>query len=711
MFKWTEDASREAGLRASGSGFAIDLPQARAADWFPTGAVVEVIADARARAGLVGPMGTITSAPGAQLAINGVAASELGATVRVRRWAAMPAPIPAAAAWVPLSKGVRVRFSSGAYVAGAAWTIPARTVLGDIAWPPYANPDKTEAVGGSPVGFYAPLEGQRYHAALALIRRNGGNYVVTQDLRGLFPPLTDLTADTVRFDDSNAHLGATNVQQAIDELARREGDCCTWHAKPAMNLQALVDAIPARANGTLCLGTGNYQLNVPLRVAGKGHIRVIGVGSGTKLWCRTGPQALVFEDCLSVEVADLLATAESPGTATKVGHTGGAVDVSGSGPVRITRSTLIAQGTRWRQSAALRIAGSTVPGGGDISITDCDIVAGDLATGLLVTGAQVLRVADNRIRTRSEPVAATLRRWAEDKTMAAAVGRLAISHAVDAAARARPATRIDARLFSDRQLTVANAPLNFFASNLVAPAGLTGLPALLAREDPNGNSRSYRLRMRRIASTILVQSGRPRIAGTIFNGFQGFYNMVRGLIAPSMDSAIVVGGTFARDIRISGNRIDGALRGIRVAVNAGLAQQRIPLGTVRIEGNVIRLRVVPTDVVRVGIFVGNAERTWIVDNDVAGETSDPEFSDNRTVALRQQHFDALHAEGVRVFGVLGPMIQIRGNMVRGCPFAFTVTRASGTDGRAKLWLLQGNYAEGGVTPYRTDAACRKIDCI
>lgn len=706
-FKWTEDAAREAGVRASGAGFAIDLPQNRITDWFPTGTIVEVIDDDRARAGLTGPMGAIASEPGGQLAITGVAAGQLTATARIRRWAAMPAPVPAAGAWARLSRGVRVRFATGNYAVGSAWTIPARTVLGDLLWPPYQHAELRQSVAGQQVDFYAPLEGRRYRAPLALIRRNGPAITVTQDLRDRFPPLTDITAALVRFDDSRADLGAADVQQAIDALARREGDCCTWHGGPGTDLQALVDAIPPRANGTLCLATGNYPLTRPLRIAGKGHVRVIGVGPGSKLWRRNGVQTLVFEDCLSVELADLVVAAEAPGVPEKLGRTGGAVDIAGSGPVRILRATLIARGRRWKQSAALRIACASVAGGGDVTVDDCDIVVGDLASGILVLDPDRLRVTNNRIRPRGELTAQTLDRWSQDRHMAAAVGRLAISHAWGGSREPRPPTRIDTRLFKIANLDLFG--ITSFATTLFSDDA--ELRKRLLQELPNGPAREMSLRMRRLASHILAHRGTPALGSGAYFGFQRFYNAIRTLVAPAIDSAIIVGGTRARDVTIADNRIEGALRGIRVAVNAGVAQQRLPLGTLRIERNLIRLRVAPTDIARIGIYVGNAERSWILDNDIAGETADPDFADPRAAQLRAQHFDALHAEGIRVVGTLGPMLHLRGNMVRSCPYPFTVTRTNGTDARPKLWLVQGNYTDGGVTRYRLDQGCKQADNI
>ncbi|HKX90957.1 MAG TPA: DUF6519 domain-containing protein [Sphingomicrobium sp.] len=712
-FKWTEDASREAGLRTQGAGFAIDLPQARIAEWFPTGSVVEIIDDNRARAGLPGPIGPIASAPGAQLSITGIGASELSANVRIRRWAQMPSPVPAGRAWAPLAKGVRVRFSAGNYSPGSAWTIPARTILGDISWPPYRPADITETSGGTTFEFYSPLEGRRRHCALALIQRSGANFSVTADLRDLFPPLTDITADAVRYDDARTALGADDVQEAIEALAQRRGDCCTWHARPASDLQALIDSLPARANGTLCLAVGNYALAAPLRIVGKGHVRIVGVGPGSKLWCRSSTQALVIQDCLSMEVADLLVAAENPGPPPKLGRTTGAIEIADTGPVRIMRSTVMVQGRRWRQAAAVRIAGSSKEGGGDIVVDDCDLVAGDLATGILITDPRTARITNNRIRPRNEPQARTVARWSEDKAIAAAVGRIAFSYAIDqpAGARAVSPVRRDLGIFAERRQRFGSFPLSFYASRMIIDDAWKVLTGLVVAENPTADSRKFRLRLRHLASAILPHRGREKIAGKPFEGFKPFYDYVIRVITATIDTGIVVGGTHARDVTVIGNRIEGAFHGIRVGIGSGVPRARLMMGTVRINRNLVRLRVAPADIARVGIYVGNVQSAWIADNDVATELSDPEFAGTRIDQLRAQSLGRLHSEGIRVFGVLGSVLHVRGNVVSGCLASYTVTPSPGTDSSRKLWIVQGNFSTTAPAPYRLDGRCRSVDNV
>lgn len=716
-FKWTEDAGREAGLRAQGTGFAIDLPIARAAEWFPANGVVEVVNDARMRAGLPGEIGTITSAPGAALQIAGVPPTSLSTAVRVRRWASMPAPVPATGAWIALAKGIKIRFATGNYVSGSAWTIPGRTLLGDILWPPYQTPDFNQTVGTTSVPFYRPTEGRRRYAALALVRRSGANFSTTQDLRDLFPPLTDITAGDVRFNDGNSNLGATDVQEAIDALARRGSTCCTYEVRPGANWQSVFASIPAGAHATICFAVGNYDLEAPVEIRGLGNVRLRGGGQGTKIWCYGATCALRFLDCASVEITDMLVAAERNGPPPPVPaperKISGAVETGNCGLVRVQRTTLIAAGRRWRQAACLRVEAPTdrsVPGGGTVVVEDCDIVPGDLASGILILNGSIVRISGNRIRPRAENRERTYNRWVEDPVIGGALGRILLSHATAGGKGARPVTRLDTRLFGERtQSYTGIGSISYYASTWVTEADWALFHRLHAADFSGSNSRSLRLDLRGIVSGLWTKDGAIVLDGQNFTGFGAAVDIVKDTLAPIIDSAIVVAGAFADDVTVSGNSIEGAINGIRVAIADGRPRARLRLDTVRITDNLIRLRAAPVDLVRNGIVVGNVERCWIADNDVAYETADTRMDSARMRRARERFLDKLHAEGIRVFGSLGPMIHLRGNAVRSCPAGYTLNAFRGTESGDKQWLVQGNFAQDCRLAYRLDGRCRLVD--
>ncbi len=378
--------------------------------------------------------------------------------------------------------------------------------------------------------------------------------------------------------------------------------------------------------------------------------------------------------------------------------------------MRVQRATLIAAGTRWRQAACLRIdAGAgTHRGGGDVVVSDCDIVAGDLAGGILVLNAVTARIHDNRIRPRSEAQARTIQRWADDAMTSASMGRLLFSNAVEGRVLARPHTRADATLF--RQQTLVLPPANrtaitFLTLNMVnASVWNEFAGAYAGRASRLLTSRLLRLDIRELTGSLWAGHGRIVANGINFSGFQATFDTLTRVIGPVIDAGIVVAGSSAGDIAVSGNAIDGALQGVRIATSEG-PSSKLPLRSVRVERNTIRLPVVPLDRPRHGVYLGNAERAWIVDNDIAIETADrPNERATRAAALG---LDRLFSEGIRAYGQLGLMLQVRGNVVQNCSDGITVW--SYTTPSQRLRLLDGNMIAKAATPWRIRGTATRVN--
>ena len=119
-----------------------------------------------------------------------------------------------AGSWLDVEAGVQVRFGAGIYHSGDYWLVPARTAIHDVLWPPFTP-------NAAPVA--QPPLGIRHHAApLALVTKAQQTFSVSSDCRPLFPPLTDIWATDVKFDNTNCMLPtAKNVQEAIDALCAR----------------------------------------------------------------------------------------------------------------------------------------------------------------------------------------------------------------------------------------------------------------------------------------------------------------------------------------------------------------------------------------------------------------------------------------------------------------------------------------------------------
>ncbi|MCX6842230.1 MAG: DUF6519 domain-containing protein [candidate division WOR-3 bacterium] len=101
---------------------------------------------------------------------------------RVRRWDA-PAETAKQTVWLALEDGIQVRFDGSGCRSGDYWLIPARAGIG-IEWP---------TDGADPVAL--PPAGIRHHfCALALVTVTSGAFGTPQDLRPVFPALTDMTS-------------------------------------------------------------------------------------------------------------------------------------------------------------------------------------------------------------------------------------------------------------------------------------------------------------------------------------------------------------------------------------------------------------------------------------------------------------------------------------------------------------------------------------
>ena len=129
---------------------------------------------------------------------------------RARRWDGGPLGVAPGTAQ-DLEDGIRLTFGGSAFATGDYWLFAARTATGEV--------EELEA---------APPQGIRHrYAPLALLTWDaGGATVEVEDCRPTFPPLTDIEAEDVAFDNGDSGLvttageGADTVQEALDVLCR-----------------------------------------------------------------------------------------------------------------------------------------------------------------------------------------------------------------------------------------------------------------------------------------------------------------------------------------------------------------------------------------------------------------------------------------------------------------------------------------------------------
>ena len=187
---------------------------------FAGGQWVELVDDESELKGEPRPLAFINSIDlsSREVTLDTDATSLAGKTnLRLRRWdqsgdEANADGLAMSADWLALEGGVEVQFSEGTYRAGDYWLIPARTATADIEWP------TDSAAEDAPLP--QPPRGVRQHyCLLALFRVDDAILKPVEDCRNFFPPLTNICAEDVCFDNSNCDLpNVETVQDAIEAL-------------------------------------------------------------------------------------------------------------------------------------------------------------------------------------------------------------------------------------------------------------------------------------------------------------------------------------------------------------------------------------------------------------------------------------------------------------------------------------------------------------
>ncbi|HJU52951.1 MAG TPA: DUF6519 domain-containing protein, partial [Pyrinomonadaceae bacterium] len=116
--------------------------------------------------------------------------------------------------WVDLEGGIQIEFSEGTYRAGDYWLIPARTATAEIEWPPFGVPNADPQP--------QPPRGIRHHYCRLATLKFDEVVSVRDDCRDFFPPLTDICAEDVCFDNEMCQMpDVETVQDAIENLCAR----------------------------------------------------------------------------------------------------------------------------------------------------------------------------------------------------------------------------------------------------------------------------------------------------------------------------------------------------------------------------------------------------------------------------------------------------------------------------------------------------------
>jgi len=195
-----------------------------------------------------------------------------------------------------LEGGIEVQFSGGTYRSGDYWLIPARAAI------------STETGGIEWEGVQSPHGIHHHYCPLALVDFDDSKFSLNSDCRHLFPPLTDIAAGDVRFDNNTCQLpNAETVQDALNGLCQQRGGGCTLVVTPGSGWEAIFDRIVDEQDARVCFHVGEYLLDEPVTLTNKGHLTICGCGAGTRIIASKAEMVFEFEGCKSVVVQDLYA--------------------------------------------------------------------------------------------------------------------------------------------------------------------------------------------------------------------------------------------------------------------------------------------------------------------------------------------------------------------------------------------------------------------
>jgi hypothetical protein len=565
--------------------------------------------------------------------------------------------------WIDLESGIQVQFSEGIYRAGDYWLIPARTATGDIEWPPYQVPN-TKPLAQPPKGIH------HSYCRLALLGVTGGLVQVTADCRPLFPPLTNICAEDICFDNSKCALpAAETVQDAIDVLCLERSGFCTFTVTQNSDLQEVAASVPSQG-AEICFQTGTYNLDAPVKFTGSGHLKITGY-RGTQIRVKGSETALAFENWASVTVQGIYAESDTAKTKDSLNGVLSFIDCD---EVTVESVALSCGYGSDRRVTCVTVRPVKKPQGArSVRIKNSALEVGDDQVGILLVSVDRSQIEDNALRTQAWKTAPSLPERLKDLAYRSRLRKLLFSHAVAGtiAAGAPPPPL--------RDKTNTSIVFGNFFVQFMTPRILTGKvwQALIKEFPPTAVNSAMDLQryMETLANrTLLDASVRNQ-----FNAFGTWFDDLGQKTFPAGQQGIVIGGQSAREVRIINNTVTGFLQGIHLGVSHQEQNAGAPdlARLVTISGNNIGVSL-PPDVSREerhGVFVGNCRSLMIENNYVESLEGNP-------------------IEGIRLFGHFGQRVIVRHNHLVACDPGIFIKPLQAFPEKQFLWLAADNIAVG-----------------
>lgn len=210
----------------------------------------------------------------------------------------------------------------------------------------------------------------------------------------------------------------------------------------------------------------------------------------------------------------------------------------------------------------------------------------------------------------------------------------------------------------------------------------------------NSNPVSMRSHLVNIISEAVREGGRAKIGRANRRLFRG--NLLAPTLASYLAQGIVIAGNRVDEAKVSSNRIERAIDGIRIAASSNADAlppnwtRTRPDNTVAravVENNSITVQPLSAQTAAFGVFLGHVDNVSVSRNDISSvNTSNTDDS--------SPHF------GVHQFGFRGPRITISENTVTALRFGYAVIPTL-DDGVSGIWRLRDNATSQVISAYVT----------
>jgi len=479
-----------------------------------------------------------------------------------------------------------------------------------------------------------------------------------------------------------------DCRETFDPLTRPRGCCVT--VSPRSGWEHIVDQHAADDDLCLCFQPGDFTTTRTLVLRNK-NVKVHGAGGASRIHGTGLETVLKFEGCAHVEISDLSIEATATvreGKAAPRPHLSGAITTTNCDHVAISGVIARSASGPAKNAACLAIY-SALPANRVLAssarVQGCELIVGANQIGLSVINYGHTTISDNVVHVDDAENAAMPAWWLQDRGFRNSFRRTLVYRF---------------GLVDDRSPVPGDATRVTVGQT---PAWIETAPEVAKAWQAVINTRKFSPKridhltvgefLYELAADLIYAKG--AIGAKNFPEFERYLTDMLALrstttaVRTLAAQGIVVAGTAAHDVRITGNLVRDTPQGIHV----GISTQRIrnpgpgapvsdTAGRVVIANNAIYLTLMPESVVeRHGIFTGNCKSLVIEDNHLECE--------------RLGEAKRLRIDGIRCYGFFGRMAYITRNDLIGFTTGIRIAPINDTvAGQSSMWKVVDNIASG-----------------